>query len=465
MPNFVNPYAFVWTPDRTSARTGAGDEQPESNGTSSVDDVSEPTWSGELRLQLTVATPLLILDDTTKEYEDLRINGRTHRHWTYRTRRVLGDPDTPDLPATAVKGPLRAAYEAVTNSRFGVFDTDINNQWGRQGQGVRGTDFGTWKKKPTEYLHTSLRPATSLEDLSPANRLFGVVSEPQGKNPGFQVRGRLRIVSVSHSIPDRHEAIKHEAIKHEASKHEAIKHEASKHEAIKEEKLVLKELGLPAGKYAPFYLRKKDGSHIGAMAQREFYDGNLDEFRLSGRKFYWHHPDFTVDTATTTQRTKRNRSVADYITVGTKFTVVIRLDSVEERDLLELLRLLHLLEAEAFLKLGHGKPLGFGSVNLKVTGNRLESDSEVARRVKELDSAPEWSDALPESLRDQLPQTNPPSYFTQFAAIAKGRPNLEIKYPPGGYRWFVTNNGRGAQGLTDFQTLPHPDAKEPSLEE
>ena len=103
---FLNPYAFVPTPAR-SIRGPLGDAPPAGH-----DRLREGRWTGRIGVVLTTRTPLLLLD-TAGAQEDR--NG----HKTYP---VLRDREgAPLLRPTAVKGMLRSACEAVTDSRYGVF--------------------------------------------------------------------------------------------------------------------------------------------------------------------------------------------------------------------------------------------------------------------------------------------------------------------------------------------------------
>jgi CRISPR-associated protein (TIGR03986 family) len=106
---FVNPYLFI--PARPRPRVGRGgdldDRRPDGHHR-----VRQDRWSGRIAVTLTVNTPLLLLDTARAQRADEK------GHATYP---VLMRDGSPHLAATSVKGTLRAAYEAVTNSRFGVF--------------------------------------------------------------------------------------------------------------------------------------------------------------------------------------------------------------------------------------------------------------------------------------------------------------------------------------------------------
>ncbi|WP_440106040.1 TIGR03986 family type III CRISPR-associated RAMP protein [Streptosporangium sp. H16] len=108
---FLNPYTFV------PAFPRDGLPEPLRDGPPPARDRLRPgCWTGRVGVTLTVETPLLLLDTTRGTPPDEGVDG----HLVYPVRLRDGRPH---LPATSVKGMLRAAYEAVTNSRFGVFDS------------------------------------------------------------------------------------------------------------------------------------------------------------------------------------------------------------------------------------------------------------------------------------------------------------------------------------------------------
>ena len=111
---FHNPYTFVPTPDRAGIPAGcfAGDHDP----LCTQEDHSRlwpGRYSGTLHLKMTTVTPVFI-SKTPEVHEE--VNG----HKTYEC--------VDEIPATAVKGMLRSAYEAITNSRYGVFNKEQHDR-------------------------------------------------------------------------------------------------------------------------------------------------------------------------------------------------------------------------------------------------------------------------------------------------------------------------------------------------
>lgn len=106
---FINPYNFVSTPRRdTSADHPLGDGPSASHGTAETG-----RFSARIPIRLTTRSPLLIPDQPRAQ----RHQGQPATMSTRRDRRGAAL-----LNGSTVKGVLRAAYEAITNSRYGIFD-------------------------------------------------------------------------------------------------------------------------------------------------------------------------------------------------------------------------------------------------------------------------------------------------------------------------------------------------------
>lgn len=108
--DFHNPYNFVPAPPRNTEKvqkSELGDRSPCGH-----DSYLDNHWSGRISVTLTTITPLLIPDAA-----NLTENGKGHKTYPIRV-----DADgKPYLPPTSIKGMLRSAYEAVTNSRLSIF--------------------------------------------------------------------------------------------------------------------------------------------------------------------------------------------------------------------------------------------------------------------------------------------------------------------------------------------------------
>ena len=109
--HFHNPYTFVPSPPRQDAiKAGgfAGDFDPLKCGLSHAS-LKPDLWTGYLPIKLTTVTPLVLL----------KTDGEERSSTEHQTYDVLDH-----LPGSSLRGMLRSAYEAVTNSRYGCFSTD-----------------------------------------------------------------------------------------------------------------------------------------------------------------------------------------------------------------------------------------------------------------------------------------------------------------------------------------------------
>ncbi len=104
---FHNPYNFVPALPRDRLQPEPGDRPPTGH-----DRWAPGTYSGRIRVRMVAVTPLLVLDAARCERDD-----EQHPYFPVR----VGVDGKPYIAPTSVKGMLRAAYEAITNSRFGVF--------------------------------------------------------------------------------------------------------------------------------------------------------------------------------------------------------------------------------------------------------------------------------------------------------------------------------------------------------
>jgi CRISPR-associated protein (TIGR03986 family) len=111
---FHNPYNFVPAPPRDISHPELGDHTPVGH-----DRFLSDKYSGKLRVKMTVQTPLLLPDTARLEVADQDSGSMKKGHKSYPVR--VDADGNPLIEPTAIKGMLRAAYEAVTNSRMSVF--------------------------------------------------------------------------------------------------------------------------------------------------------------------------------------------------------------------------------------------------------------------------------------------------------------------------------------------------------
>ena len=318
MTEFLNPYTFVRATTR-SKEGELGDGEPPGH-----DRLIADRYTGKLTVRMEVVTPLLVLDDALATTDN-------QGHTTYGIRK--DSQGKPLIPPSAVKGMLRSAYEAITNSRFGVF----------QGH----------EKKHHEALDETLRPAVAATEMSPAERVFGWAA-PSG--PGAW-RGSVSVARV---------------------------HPGTECKITSDGMPRILTLGAPSPSQALFYVGTKEGKPLpDRHPMGRAYQKN--DQRLRGRKVYLHHVEFEAKTEPKAKMS--NRSITEWIEPKPESTFsfelrVLNLSKVEIGALLWILA----LPDEAHHKLGYGKPLGYGSMKVSIDPNESELllGSEWASRWKQM---------------------------------------------------------------------------------
>ena len=114
---FHNPYNFVPALPRPNETLGElGDREP-----SGHDRFHAKLLSGKLSVKMTVETPLLLPDTAKVEVQETNSNYAKEGHKTFPV--CVSADGNPEINPTAIKGMLRSAYEAITNSRLSVFQS------------------------------------------------------------------------------------------------------------------------------------------------------------------------------------------------------------------------------------------------------------------------------------------------------------------------------------------------------
>ncbi len=212
-----------------------------------------------------------------------------------------------------------------------------------------------------------------------------------------------------------------------------------------------------------FYIRKPDGNGIQYWNYDYYgvrsYEGlkYLDRMEASprGRKFYWHGKVKETDA----DKTKLN-STMEFLKNGHRFAFRIYFDGITERQLTELKYAVTLGEnrddSSLQLKIGHARPLGYGSVKLVI-------DKEVRRSFR-MENQKIYSELIENDLPDtvKLPENLDVTALSALKAICnkKKTENEVVAYPtwegkngPTVYDWFSYN--RKVNG-GNWKTLPEP---------
>lgn len=281
-------------------------------------------------------------------------------------------------------------------------------------------------EKGMDELLGERKPCTSRNNLCPACRIFGVT----GKNEEKGIASRVRFSDI---IID---------------------------EDIEFKKYSLSPLRSPHPSYLPFYAITSD--------YNQGYDAEGSDIR--GRKFYWHHASENTDI-----------NNADTTIEGIKsgiFSFSVYYEDLTETQLEHVLWLLCLGEnkedGKYCFKIGHGKPLGYGSVKIIVYGYKertvedgnyvlsSNSQSDVNNKVAEVDLFENDTDTNFENVTDLKRVLN-------FNTLNK----KEVSYPyvldgegkrssdpndvnMSSAKWFSENMKLGGQEATVLYKLSYP---------
>lgn len=379
--DFHNPYNFIPTMSRADVKGPLGDQEAPS-----WERLSADGWSGKLVVTIKVITPLLIPDASRAKTNE------QSGHVTLPLR--VGEDGLPSMAPTALKGVLRSAYEAVTNSRFGVFSGDHRISYRVAGKRGRSK----YPKTPTDLARRNgVEMAESIDQLSPADRLFGWVGQ---NGTGGAIRGRLRISRIDCQEQDR-----------------AASTRFNKSPVDEGIGLPLAILSGPKPQQVRFYVGKQHSGQpvkalpVGLPREKAGYqDGNV----LRGRKVYLHQRHTEVEgywlpkpagqqaapaqeywrrtPSSGDARDDQNRSVTAWVTPETTFEAELWIDDVPPAELGALLWLLDLnrdLPAGAPRRrhrFGGGKPLGFGSIEIAIDREktRLAQGKRQAAAIRNL---------------------------------------------------------------------------------
>jgi CRISPR-associated protein (TIGR03986 family) len=233
---------------------------------------------------------------------------------------------------------------------------------------------------PADCLDASLKPAESIEHLSPADRLFGWVNDA-GEGAW---KGKVRFVPGGVGKPLQFDS-----------------------------DVPLSILSSPKPSQTRFYLGDAKGNPLPARLKRDCEAARYSKGRhIRGRKTWWHHPllagrvdyweapwENRTDTenpegyfqeyrqpAGDQEKTGQNCSITGWFSPGTEIFFSLRCENLTDEEaggLLYLAKLNAEGQKKHHFRLGHGKPLGLGSVLIELDGPpSLERTEDILESYK-----------------------------------------------------------------------------------
>jgi cold shock CspA family protein/CRISPR/Cas system CSM-associated protein Csm3 (group 7 of RAMP superfamily) len=302
-----NPYDFIPLENDTAERVALSQVEPQ-------DSWSSQAYSGHLVVQLQPLTPIFIHGDG-EQHAETRVNPQTRQKSTIPTtepRHFYRINNTLHIPATSLKGPLRAVTEAVVNGCL----SQISEGYRLANRQIVRVDGGV---VPGSY-QTCGAAVDGLKAgrICRACALFGVTPGDQ-KAEQMPLGGRILISGARPVSQGAGHAVSSRWIK----------------------------LPLPRGtdpkpRHTLFY-RKMTAGHPG---------------HILGRKFYFHHRSFEE-----TLRLYRCDMPIEGVTC--QFIFEVHFQNLSQEDLKLLFYVLE-LEPDLAHHIGYGKAFGLGSVRLSV---------------------------------------------------------------------------------------------------
>jgi CRISPR-associated protein (TIGR03986 family) len=314
-----------------------------------------------------------------------------------------------------------------------------------------------YEKSPQDLIHKNLQPPKNLKELSPADRIFGWVSQGNGEG---SYRGQLSIGFAK--LNQTEQAIEKF-----------------------EEGVSLSILAAPKPAQGRFYIKIKE---CNLKNKENFYKAGQE---IRGRKTYihskkqlekldyWSIKNSKVQEWRANERTNQNRSIKEWVKPRTIFFFDIQVVNISSMELGALIWLLD-LPANHYLKMGGGKPLGFGSVRLDIeemdlsTGsalkenyrNLLQRNSDESpdnhtriryRRIQDHQTVPHETVNSLKKVFDEYAEEKLSEVKKAFLNGAKGG-SLPVHYPRSSeyakeiFKWFVENENHKKNGTP--QSLP-----------
>jgi hypothetical protein len=262
---------------------------------------------------------------------------------------------------------------------------------------------------------------------------------------------------------------------------------------VKNERRVLGILSSPKPAQARFYLgvERSDGTPVAfadgeELANIRYDDQKVDNAAkvLRGRAFF-ERPQLTDIAPAAREGTDQNRSIENTIVEGTQFTFRVHLHNARPSDVGALLWILDGGRENRAMSVGFGKPLGYGSITLEVSGSDLMASEQLTESWFDWEESVRGDSSLVTSLVDGFKALTASAYNCEFEdaphvqALIEGSGDptgkLPIHYPRRArkstedgknYEWFTSNEkvGRDAGPHCALPDLGDPDRGLPYFE-
>ncbi|MEM9943148.1 MAG: TIGR03986 family CRISPR-associated RAMP protein [Planctomycetota bacterium] len=293
-------------------------------------------------------------------------------------------------------------------------------------------------RSPLDCLPESLRPATAINQLSPADRMFGWVnqdSELAENESEASYRSQVRVSSVR-CITRASDAV-----------------------TIFDSPKTLAILAQPKPQQGRFYLGDQDGHPHASDGRSKKLVGYTGTNRIRGPKVYPHHATgIEEEHAYSDDQTNQNRTIEGYVSAGTEFEFDIDVINASAVEIGALLWLLALPE-KSYFRLGLGKPLGFGSVRLEILQDSILADGQSWTDSVICQSDPEQTIKFEEwidEFRRSIEKVNP-KLLSAFLKSCVGLGELPVHYPwladkqgSEHFKWFMKNDEKGKYSLAEL---------------
>lgn len=287
------------------------------------------------------------------------------------------------------------------------------------------------------------QPCTSRKAVCPTCALFGMVSNQD------RLASRLRFTDAHVCAPESQPSEYYLSLK------------------------VLDELSNPKLSTTEFYLENP-----GTDIWNYDYAGNWNKGKLEvmkdyqpkirGRKFYWHwksEPKWQDYIGKNDENLHKRNCVIRPLKKGVRFTFRVYFEQISEEDLKRLIWTLNIgrNENSHCHKIGMGKPLGLGSVKIKVNQVKI-------RKIDLLADTISYKEVNVDYNRDELEQviklnTKHVQEFLKITDLGQAPMNISYpkavnlgdKNPDAGYQWFVGNRSINTSATQPkvYRSLPH----------